>query len=318
MRAGGYALSLLSVPLNVHVLHTLEVEPTPLIELRRAVGSPPQTTMRAHLKTLTEIGVLERRRQKRFPGTVDYELAGPGRDLIAVLDVVRSWLDSATDGPIELGTVASKSTIKALVEGWSSAIVRAIAARPLSLTELNRLISALNYPSLERRVGAMRLAGLVESSLDQSRSRPYAVTEWLRRAIGPLAASARWERQYASTRAAPIGRIDVEAAFLLVVPTLEMPEETSGSCRLAVEVRNGAGGEDLAGVLVGVRDGRIVSCATRLEGEASAWAAGSASTWLRAVIGHEIDRLELGGDCSLALALVDGVHTALFGVKQRA
>ena len=68
-------MSLLSLPLHVHVLRALEEEPLALIDLRRAVGSPPQTTMRGHLRSLTEAGILERRRESDFPGSVDYELA---------------------------------------------------------------------------------------------------------------------------------------------------------------------------------------------------------------------------------------------------
>jgi DNA-binding HxlR family transcriptional regulator len=320
LRAGAYALSLLSTPLNVHVLMALEPAPTPLVELRRAVGSPPQTTMRAQLRSLTEIGVLERRRQPEFPGSVACELGRPGRDLLAVGRSLQDWLAQAPDGGLPLGSAAAKSTIKALVEGWSSTIIRALAARPLSLTELTRLISGLNYPSLERRLGAMRLAGQIEACPGQkSRGTPYRASEWLRRAVAPLAAGASWERRHAvDGGAAPIGRIDVEAAFLLAVPLLSLPPDVSGSCKLAVEVRSSEGKPHLAGVLVAVREGRVVSCVTRLRGEASAWAAGSASAWLDAVIAGEADRLEVGGDCELGLSLVDGLHSALFRVRQRA
>ncbi len=45
-------------------------------------------------------------------------------------------------------------------------MLRALAAGSLSLTELDRLIGALSYPSLERRLVAMRLAGLVGARAD--------------------------------------------------------------------------------------------------------------------------------------------------------
>jgi DNA-binding HxlR family transcriptional regulator len=318
LRAGAYALSLLSVPLNVHVLTALEEESLSLIDLRRAVGSPPQTTVRGHLKTLTELGVLERRRGREFPGAVDYELGEAGRALLTVADVLEAWLGASPEGPLALGGQGAKSAIKALLDGWSSAIVRALAARPLSLTELNRLISDLNYPSLERRLGAMRLAGQIEATLGRSRGKPYLVTEWLRQAIGPLAAATRWERRYAATQAAPPARLDVEATFLLAVGLLEPPEEASGSCRLAVQVgaANGNGEPALAGVLIGVEEGKVVSCVSRLQGQADGWASGSSSAWMQALIDHEIDLLEVGGDCSLALRVLDGLHGALFRARQ--
>lgn len=317
MRAGAFALCLLSVPLNVHVLEALEEEPKSLIDLRQAVGSPPQTTMRGHLRTLTELGVVERRHDREFPGRVDYELAGPGRRLLEVARVVQSWLDRAPDGPIELGTPAGKSTIKSLAEGWSSGVVRALAAKPLALTELSLVITGLSYPSLERRLGAMRMAGLIERCPGNGRGTPYAVTAFLRAAMTPLAAAARWERTLLPSEAAPLGRIDVEAAFLLVLPRLRLPEELSGTCRLVVELR-GNGERRFAGVLVGVEEGKLVSCQTRLEGEATAWTVGTSPAWLCAGLEGDIEELEVGGDCDLAYALLRGLARVPSPVGDRA
>jgi DNA-binding HxlR family transcriptional regulator len=317
VRAGAYALSLLSAPLNVHILQTLEGEPRSLMELRRAVGSPPQTTMRGHLRTLTEIGVLERLRKSDFPGSVEYELSRSGHELLEVATVLQTWLVDSPGGPVSLGSVASKSSIKAMVEGWSSTIVRALASRPLSLTDLNKLISNLNYPSIERRLGALRLAGQIEASPGLGRGTPYAVTDWLRRAVAPIAAAASWEHRHVFSVAAPVGRLDAEACLLLSVPLLSLVDHHSGFCRLAVEIGNGGGGHRVAGVMVGVEEGRISSCSSRLEGNhATAWASGSTPAWLRAVIHQDVNRLEVGGDGQLAMALLDGLHEALFRVRQ--
>lgn len=316
MRAGAYALSLLSTPLNAHVLQALDEGAKPLVDLRRAAGSPPPTTMRGHLRVLTESGILERRRQEVFPGAVDYELGAPGRELIGVAQILRRWLGMSPEGELELGSPAAKSVIKALVEGWSSGIVRALAARPFSLTELSGIITGLTYPSLERRLGAMRLAGQIEPCPGGGRGTPYKVTDWLRHAIGPIAAAARWERHHLTEATTPIAKIDVEAAFLLVVPLLELSDSQSGTCRLAVESRTNSGESRLAGVMIGVEDGRVASCIARLEGEAGAWVFGSATAWLRALNEHEPDQLELGGDSALAEAVLEGLHTALFGVRR--
>jgi DNA-binding HxlR family transcriptional regulator len=263
--------------------------------------------MRGQLRVLTEAGVLDRRRQNDFPGSVDYELGGPGRDLLFVVAVLRDWLATSPDGPIELGSPASKSAIKALVEGWSAGVVRALAARPFSLTELSSIITGLSYPSLERRLGAMRLAGQIERCPGGGRGTPYKVTDWLRRAIAPLAAAARWERKHLSGETAPIAKIDVEAAFLLTVPLVDLSSDQSGICRLAVESQNGNGEHRLAGVMVGVEEGSVASCVSSLEGRAAAWASGSAASWLRTVFDGET-HLELGGDQSLAIGLVDGLR----------
>jgi DNA-binding HxlR family transcriptional regulator len=318
VRAGAYALTLLSVPLNVHVLTALELDPLPLMELRRAAGSPPQTTMRKHLHALTQLGVIERRREAGFPGSVDYDLNRPGRELLGVAQVLQSWLAEAPDGPLLPGDTAAKSAIKALTEGWSSLIVRALAARPLALTELTRLIPALNYPSLERRLGAMRLAGQITPSPSEGRSRPYMATEWLRKAIGPLVAGAEWERRHRPPASTPAARIDVESAFLLPAPLLCLSPNLSGTAKLAVESRRTDGSFDRAGVWVEVAAGEVVSCVADLKVDAGAWATGSLEAWLSMVIEGDPRRLEIGGDRDLALTFAESLHSTLFSAPAHA
>jgi len=313
VRAGAFALSLLSVPLNVYVLQALEAEPKSLVSLRRAVGSPPQTTLRKHLQALARLGVISKQRGAAFPGTVDYELADPGRELLQVASVLQNWLAASSDGPLTLGALGAKSTIKALVEGWSSTLIRAFAGRPLSLTELDALISGLSYPSLERRLVSMRMAGLVRPCRGRGRGTPHVVTDWLRLAVAPLAAAVRWERQHVPAETAPVGRLDIETGFLLAMPLLRLPNGQSGVCRLAVETSNGSRSR-LAGVLVGVEEGSVAYCRARLEGSATAWASGPTAVWLRAVLERDTDALEVGGDCQLAYEIVarlNGVLTTL-------
>jgi DNA-binding HxlR family transcriptional regulator len=311
-RAGATALSLLAAPLNVHLLQALEDGPLPLIDLRRAVGSPPQSTMRVYSRTLVEIGTLERQRQAAFPGTVEYASTESGRALLEIGQILERWLQEAPVGPISLGTTASKSATKALVEGWSTNIIRALAAKPLSLTDLNRLIPRISYPSLERRLGALRLADLVEPYPGEGRGTPYRATPWLRRAIVPLAAGAWWERRYLADPP-QLGRRDVEAAFLLAIPLIELPPEVNGKCRLAVEVQGGSS-PVFAGVLICVEEGKVISCSSRLEGEAEGWASGSASSWMRRMNGQEAD-LEIGGDADLVREIVDAIRKSALAVK---
>jgi DNA-binding HxlR family transcriptional regulator len=317
VRAGAHALTLLSVPLNVQVLTALEDGPMALTDLRRATGSPPQTTTRKHLRTLTDLGVLERHQEPGFPGGVDYQLSSSGMELVEVARVADSWLRSAPDGPVELGSFAAKNTIKALVDGWTSTVVRALAARPLSLTQLSRLISTVNYPSLERRLAAMRLTGQIAScDNSEGRSRPYTATPWLRSAIAPLASAARWERRFAAQEATPMAPIDVESSFLLTLPLLKLPEYLNGTARLAAELRRADGSTFHAGALARVEAGRIVSCSSRLEGRVDTSSSGTIGGWLAAAVKGELDELEISGDAELAHSLVEGLHAALFGDKQ--
>jgi DNA-binding HxlR family transcriptional regulator len=304
-RAGAVSLSLLSAPLNVHLLRALDEGPLALIDLRRAVGSPPQSTMRVYSRTMVEMGALERQRQASFPGTVEYATTESGDALLGVGGVLEEWLHQSPEGPISLGSTASKSATKALVDGWSSNIVRAIAAKPLSLTDLNRLIPRVSYPSLERRLGALRLANLVEPHPGDGRGTPYRATPWLRRAVVPLAAGAWWERRYLSDPPL-VGRLDVEAAFLLTIPTLDLPDGMNGKCRLAVELQGGSA-PVFAGVLICVEDGKVASCSSRLEGEAEGWASGSAASWMRRMNGADGD-LEIGGDAELVRGIIDAIR----------
>jgi len=306
VRAGAHALSLLSIPLNVHALSALQEEPRPLMDLRRDVGLPPQTTMRGHLRTLTRTRVLERQRDGGFPGAVNYALGPAGSDLLVVAAALQEWLARSPTSPVPLGSAAAKGTIKALVQGWSCSIVRALASGPLSLTQLNKLITGLNYPSLERRLGALRAAGLIEPCPSESRTTPYRATAWLRQAIAPLALAARWERRHAPEQTTPIGRIDVEAAFLLTVPLVELPVDLGGSCRLVVETR--AGDLHMTGVTARFSAGQLETCVARLEGEAEAGACGTAMAWIDTVGQAESDRLEISGDHGLALGILEGLR----------
>jgi DNA-binding HxlR family transcriptional regulator len=307
LRAGGYALMLLAAPLNVEILRHLEPGPRPLQDLRNETGLPPQSTMRLYLRKLCEIGVVERRPRSEFPTTVDYEITDAGRALLEVGDSIHGWLQAAPEGPKELGTTAAKSSIKALVEGWSSHIIRVLAARPLSLTELNSLIPRVSYPSLERRLAAMRECGLVKVQRDAGRLRPYQVTHWLRQAVVPITSAIAWERTHARDKTTRVGRLDIEAAFLLAIPLLDLPEEITGKCRLAVEVHDG-NSPVFAGVLVCIEAGQVTSCVANLEGEAEAWASGKPLTWLRQINLIPDGELELGGDRGLALSVLEALR----------
>lgn len=316
-RSGAQTLVLLAAPLNVLILQALAEGPKQQAELRRDTGSPAQTTLRAQLKRLVEIGAISKQRRNHFPGVLEYELTGAGEELSFVAVSLERWLEISPSGPLSFGDNAAKAAIKALVESWSTKMLRALAARPLSLTELDRIIGDFSYPALERRLGAMRLAGQVQARPSAGRGTPYAVTEWARRGVAPLTAAARWERRHLPATTAPIGRHDAEAALLLAMPLLRLSAEVTGSCRMGVEFTNG-NRQRLAGAIVEVEAGQVVSCSTQLQGHPDAWALGVPAAWLNAVIETDDSGLELGGDCRLARSLLKGLHNALFGDKKRA
>ncbi len=312
-RAGSALLTMLSVPLNGLVLRALADGPMRLADLRAQLGGPAQSTLRGILAKLGEIGVLERCQGER-PSILAYELTPFGWDFHIAADAVEAWLQLAPDGPVPLDSAAAKVAIKALVGGWTSTIVRALAARPLTLTELDKLIDGLTYPALERRLSAMRLAGQVHlGSSVGSRGREYTINPWLRRAIGPLAVAARCERKYLASETAPISRIDVESAFLLVAPLIPVSRETDGLCQVAVEAGGDRLGRPWAGAQLTIEQGTVTSCVARIKPLPEDWVVGPAGAWLEAVIGRDPERLHFGGNGELGRAIVRGFHDALFG-----
>lgn len=312
-RTGASALTLFSVPLNGLVLRALREGPMRLADLRKEVGGPAQTTLRGNLAGLHQIGALGKRGREGKPNVLEHELTALGEELLLVADGLEAWLARAPERPIAFESSAAKAAIKALAGGWVSTVVRALAARPLTLTELDRLIDTFTYPALERRLGAMRLAGQVRLCPDGDRKRrPYTVTPWLREAVGPLLLAGRCERRHMAAETPPIARIDIEASFLLAVPLARLPAQAGGICQLAVE-SNGGGPEGHAvGVRAEVQDGRVVSCVARLESRPRNRVSGSATAWLDALIERDAELLEYEGDAELGRALVHAVHDALF------
>lgn len=309
-RAGGLALSVLATPLNLFVLRALADRPMRLAELRKATGLPAQTTLRSHLANLFEIGVLVKRPAEQMPYAVENELTPMGRELLDVANRLEAWLARAPEGPIPLEGGGAKGAVKALIDGWGSTIIRALALRPRSLTELDSLIPGLSYPALERRLASMRMAGVVEPQPSRGTGTPYAVTEWGRRGIVPLAAASHCERLYMRSDTEPLTQSDIEAAFLLVTPLVGLPVATTGSCQLEVEESHGDVRQP-AGVRVTIERGRVTSCISQLAAAPGTYAAGSAGKWFRALDGGNIDRLRFAGRRRLAEGLVLGLHAAL-------
>ncbi|MGN6258087.1 MAG: winged helix-turn-helix transcriptional regulator [Solirubrobacterales bacterium] len=309
MRAGALGLSLLAVPMNVEVLLALEKQPMSAVDLRRALGSPPPTTMRRNLKELNELGLVTRRGPSGFQGTVDYGLAEAGRELLAVLEALERWLGESPDGPLRLGTSQAKSAVKALVDGWSAKIVRALVARPLSLTELSKIMPGVSYHSLERRLEALHFTGQIQRCAARGRGNPYAVTEWLRRAVGPLVKSMQWESCHAAGKAPSPGRIDLESILLLAIPLVSLPEDVEGTCRLQADP--GSAGDRACGVTVAVERGRIISCVSRLDREAEALVTTTVPTWVQALANGHTREFEGNAVGELARSLLAGLPCAI-------
>jgi len=317
VRAGGTVLSFIAAPLSVPILRAHLDGPLRLPDLRERIGGAAQTTLRGQIGNLRGIGALERHVRSGMPYTVENELTPAGLGMLSVAEIVEAWLARAPQGPILLGSESAKGAIRALIGGWGSTILRALAARPLSLTELSSVINDHSYPALERRLSAMRAARQLEPRPNGDRgAKPYGVTEWTRQAVAPLAAAGHCECKYLAESTEPLTRIDIEAIFLLSVPLVELEVTRSGACLLAVDTGSGGSGQPndrLAGVHVEIEKGTIASCSSRLEYDPQTWALGSTTAWVEAILEGKTDRLRIGGErVQLAEELIKQLRTSLF------
>jgi DNA-binding HxlR family transcriptional regulator len=317
VRAGGTVLSLIGAPLSVPILRAHREGPLRLPDLRERIGGAAQTTLRGQVGNLRGIGALERHVRGGMPYTVENELTAVGEEVLVVAEIVEAWLARAPQGSIPLGSEGAKGAIRALVGGWGSTMLRALAARPLSLTELSSLINDHSYPALERRLSAMRAARQLESRPDGDRgAKPYGVTEWTRQAVAPIAAAGRCECRYLAQSTSPLTRIDIEAIFLLSVPLVDLDVTHSGTCLLAVDTGargSGQPSDRLVGVHVEVEGGTVVACSSRLEYDPRTWVLGSTGAWVDAILEGKTERLRIGGDqVKLAGALIQRLHASLF------
>lgn len=311
MRAGGQTLILLGNPRNFLILKSLAEGTKGQRDLRRDAGFPAQSTLRGHLETLEKAGVIDKRRLDSFPGTLKYDLTDPGKELLGVATSLGRWLAAAPRGPIELGSDPAKAAIKGLVEGWSGTVLTTLADGPLSLTELDKRIAAISYPTLERCLDTMRLAEQLKVGQRTPKGTPYAVTDWLRRGLAPLTLSARWEHRHRPDGVDSITHDDIDGALMLGGPLFKLSGEVSGVCQLAVKIPDGKKQRRSLG-FVEVRSGEVNFRAVYPQVKPDAWASGTMDTWFATLIDADTSGLKLSGDRDLAEAVFDGLHRALF------
>ena len=221
---GGTVLSLIARPLTVPVLRAHADGSLQLPDLGERIAGATRTTLRGKVENLRGIGALEREVVGGMPYEVENQLTAAGQAILDVAVAVEAWLAQAPQGPIALGTGEAKEVILALVGGWSSHILHALAAQPRSLTALSSAIDALSYPALERRLSAMRATRLVEPAVVERRgAKSYALTEWARGAAIPLLAAGRCESAHlAEQTISLLTEIDLESIRFLAEPLVEL------------------------------------------------------------------------------------------------
>jgi DNA-binding HxlR family transcriptional regulator len=291
-RPGSRTLELLASSISCQILRALSSGPMDLGELGDDLGS-----------TIEIPG--------RDADSMEARITPSGEEMLFVSETLEGWLAKAPSGLLPFGGDGATEAIEALADSWSSTMLHSLATGPRSLDELDGASDATGYPSPQRCLDAMRFSGQVEARRGAGESAAYSVTDWLRLGVAPIVAAARMEDRHlvSSPDVAPL---DVEACFLLSVPLMRLPVDRSGSCRFALELDNAVSSQP-AGVMVQVEEGRIVAVTPDLQGAPEAGATGDLSTWFDAVIDANPDDMELGGDRSLATALVYELHRVLFG-----
>jgi hypothetical protein len=232
------------------------------------------------------------------------------REFLYVAGTIADWLRRRPGGGLDLDEEAMPPLL-ALVGGWASATLHALAAEPFTAAEAQRRMGTLPLDTVRARIEAMHDSGLLEA-LPRGSEPCYAVTDWARRGIAPLAAAARMEMRFPPGDTAPIAVADVKAGFRLALPLLRLPVDASGSCALAMALEPEVS-KDPAGVTARVEEGRVVAVEPGLAADAGARAEASAEDWLNTVMEPGTGHVELSGDGRLAVRLLDGLHETLFG-----
>lgn len=314
-RAGALTLLYLAIPMERHILLGMLAEAATGADVIDEDDVPDPDDPVA-LEIITDPYLVEPADPDVDPSAIDENtLLRPsraGQDLLFVGAALERWLGDCPEGPVELGPEAAPA-LSALLNGWSSTVIHALTARPLTSAEVTEAIGVLNQETVDERIEEMVDTGLLIALEEIDEEERFAATEWLRTAIAPLAAAARQELRHPLDDTAPIAALDVQAAFLLTLPLLELPEELSGSCSLAVDLAQGVASSP-TGVTVQIEEGRLVSCDVRIDDDVDAWASASAAAWLDTVIEQDIRQVQSGGNRDLAATLLYTLHQRLFGL----
>ncbi|HET9162085.1 MAG TPA: winged helix-turn-helix transcriptional regulator [Solirubrobacterales bacterium] len=318
MRAGAQTLTLLGVPRTFLILAALGEGPKGQTDLRGAAGTPAQSTLRGQLKQLEATGAILRRRRDAFPGAYEYSLTKAGDELLTVARHLGAWLAKGPEGPLEIGSEPARAAIKGLVDAWLARMLEPLAGDgPLSLTALDARLTTVTYPSIERRLETMRLAGQLEATERDGGGIPHSLTHWCRQGMGPLFAAAHWERRHRPEGAEPLTRLELETGCKVVAPLLALPPATAGDIQTALtrRARNARPPRFLG--LLEIENGTLNFSQARSRRKPDAGASGGEDAWFAALLDGERGSLRMSGDTRLVERLLERAHESVFQTDGR-
>lgn len=303
VRAGGRVLALLSDGLNVSIVRALARGPVPTLELPGRVGPASRTTRFSRLRSLETLGVISREKRGGLPPVTYCGLSPSGEALLPVVRRFAAWLGSRpadTEGRRRMDDILA---IKGLAAGWGTTALRWLAEGPQTVTDLaSRCSPQSTYHDVRWARTALADANLVEMVDRPGRGRPFALSDWARGAVGPLAAAARWERDFLIGAAGVLSPIESETLLLLAISlTGDLPGALSGICMLHVD--------DQRGIRVAVDEGRVVFFSPDSQNGRRCSVSGSSEAWLDALVDGRRSGLEMrGGALRLPMMVIAGLQ----------
>jgi hypothetical protein len=235
-----------------------------------------------------------------------------GEQFLFVAATLERWLRNCPSGPLALGPKGA-GAIASLVCCWSATVTHALASEAMTLPELDRAVQILSYDTVAEHVEAMERVGQVEALPGAGETR-YALTNWMREGFAPIAAAVRMELHYPEPDVASPEALDVDAAFQLTLPLLQLPQDLRGSYRLDVRVP----GEPSfpVGAMAEAKDGRIIDSSPLLDGNGRALITGTPLQWLDSLVDPPSLQLGVSGDLDMVHGMLLALHETLFALPR--
>jgi len=241
------------------------------------------------------------------------QLTGKGEEMLFVSGTIERWLSRCPQGPLALGLAGARA-LAPMVLSWSATLTHALAHGSLSLAELEQTLAAVLEPeAVEQQLESLVNSGQAEALYGSGRAPSYALTDWGREAISPIVAAVRYEQRYPEDDVLDPDVFDVEAAFQMALPLIDVPSDVRGTVRAGVRLPGAEGEELVAGSTVEVADGRVAASSPLLDRVPETWVTGDPLDWCETVIDPREAKLDTGGDIGLAQGLIEALHERLFG-----